>query len=84
MRECTIHALCASDSVVIIDRGMSKKKRIELKTELCLCSVNTSSHSALFPAQYALVSTVIDGAHDNGAMMVSLLHYPMYSIGVSP
>lgn len=73
MRKCTIRALCVSHDVVIIGIGMSKKKRIELKTELCLCSVNLSSYSALIPAHYALVSVVIDGAHDNDAMTVSLL-----------
>ena len=74
MRECTIHALCASDSVVIIDRGMSKKKRIELKTELCLCSVNPSPYNTLIPAQYTSISVVIDGAHDNRALTILLLH----------
>ena len=76
--------MSVSDSVMIIDRGMSKKKRIELKTELCLCSVKTSSHSALFPAQYTPISMVNDTTHDNDTMMVSLLRYPMHSIGVSP
>ncbi len=52
---------------------MSKEKRIELKTRMLFPIIIPSSHSALFPAQYTLISTVIDGAHDNGTMMVSLL-----------
>ena len=77
MRECIIGALCVSDNVVIIGRGIPKEKRIELKTELCLCSINTSSHSTLFPAHYALVSMVNDGARDNDIIPVSLLRICM-------
>ena len=62
-----------SDSVVFIGIGMPKEKRINLKTELCLCIINPSSHSALFYAQYALVSVVTDRTYDNGALSILLL-----------
>ena len=73
MRECTIRALCVSHAILIISIDGEKKKERETKTELCLCSVNPSSYSALIPAQYALVSVVIDTTSDNDAMIVSLL-----------
>ena len=69
--------MCVSDNVVIIGRGMLKEKRIKLKTELCLCSVNPSPYSALIPAQYAPISTVMCVARDNGAIPVSLLRNSM-------
>ena len=81
VRECAIRALCVSDSVVIIGIGMSKEKRIELKTELCLCFVNPSSYNALFYAQYTHISTVSDTTRDNDAMLVSLLRGCMVSDG---
>ena len=77
VRESVICALCASDSVVIIGRGMPKEKRINLKTKILLCIINPPLYNALFPAQYAPISTVMYVAHDNGAMMVSLLHDSM-------
>ena len=66
-----------SHDVVNIGIGIPKEKRIELKTELCLCSVNTSLYSALIPAQYIPISVVINGARDIDAMMVSLLRICM-------
>ena len=77
VRECTIRALCASHTILIIGIGMSKEKRIKLKTELCLCIINPSPYNALFPAQYAPISVVTDGAHDNDAMLVSVLRDSM-------
>ena len=73
MRECFISILCASDSVVFIGIGMPKEKRIELILIVLFLIINPSSHSALIPAQYAPISTVIDEAHDNGSIPVSLL-----------
>ena len=73
MRECVICALCVSDSVVIIGIGMSKKKRIDLKTRMLFPIIIPSPYNALFYAQYALVSTVTDRAHDNGALSILLL-----------
>ena len=64
---------CVSLIVVIIGIGMSKKKRIDLKTELCLCFVNPSPYNALIPAQYTSISVVTDGARDNGALSILLL-----------
>ena len=46
--------------------------------------INPSSHSALIRAQYAPISTVIDGARDIDDMPVSLLRYDMVSNGISP
>ena len=40
---------------------------------MLLCIIIPSPYNALFPAQYTLISTVIDGAHDNDAMIVSVL-----------
>ena len=42
-----------------------------------MCSSDLLPYNTLFPAQYAPISTVIDGAHDNDAMTVSLLHDSM-------
>ena len=50
-----------------------KKKEREMKTRMLFPIINPSSHSALFPAQYALVSVVTDRAHDNGALSILLL-----------
>ena len=72
-RGSAIHALCASDSVVIIGIEMPKEKRIELKTRILFPIINPSSHSALFPVQYAPISTVTNGARDNGALSILLL-----------
>ena len=58
---------------------MPKEKRIELKTRMLFPIINPSSHSALFPAQYAPISVVTDRAHDNDAMPVSLLRDSMVS-----
>ena len=63
---------------------MPKEKRIELKTRMLFPIINPSSHSALFPAQYDPISTVIDEAHDIVTVSITLLRYPMHSIGVSP
>jgi len=46
--------------------------------------INPSLYSTLFYALYIPTSTVMYGAHDIDDMTVSLLRYPMYSIGVSP
>lgn len=73
MRECVICALCVSDSVVIIGRGMPKEKRIELILIVLFLIINPPLYNTLIPAQYALVSVVMYGAHDNDAMPVSLL-----------
>jgi len=73
VRECVICALCASDSVVIIGIGMPKEKRIELILIVLFPIINPPLYNALIPAQYAPISTVMYVAHDNGAMMVSLL-----------
>ena len=84
VRECTIRALYASDSVMIIGIDGEKKKENETKTELCLCFVNPPLHNALIPVHYAPISTVMYGAHDNVTVSIMLLRYPMHSIGVSP
>ena len=73
MRECVICALCVSDSVVIIGRGMPKEKRIELILIVLFPIINPSSHSALISAQYTLISVVSDTTHDNDTMIVSVL-----------
>ena len=52
-----------------------KKNRIENRTMLVLCQ--SSSYNALFPAQYTPISVVIDGSHDNDAMLVSVLRDSM-------
>ena len=56
---------------------MKKRKKIELKTELCLCSVNPSPYSALIPAQYTPISVVIDEAHDIVTVSTLLLRVSM-------
>ena len=65
--------MCVSHAILIIGIGMPKEKRIELKTRMLFPIINPSSHSALIPAQYDPISTVIDEAHDNGSIPVSLL-----------
>ena len=44
---------------------------------MLLCIINPPLYNALFPDHYAPISVVIDGAHDNGTMTVSLLHDSM-------
>ena len=54
-----------------------KKKEREMKTRMLFPIINPPLYNTLIPAQYALVSVVIDGAHDNDDMMVSLLRDSM-------
>ena len=79
MRECAIRALCVSHAILIIIIDGKKKKERETKTRMFFSIIIPSSHSALFPAQYAPISTVMCVARDNGAMIVSLLRDSMVS-----
>ena len=83
VRECAIRALCVSHAILIIGIGMPKEKRIELKTRMLFPIIIPSPYNAYCSAQYAPISTVTDEAHDNGAMIVSLLHDSMVSDDVS-
>ena len=65
MRECTIRALCVSHAILIIGMDGEKKKERKMKTRMLFPIIIPSSHSALFYAQYAPISVVIDEAHDN-------------------
>ena len=73
MRECFISILCVSHAILIIDINGEKKKERETKTRMLFPIIIPSSYNALIPAQYALVYVVMCVAHDNDAMMVSLL-----------
>ena len=63
---------------------MPKEKRIKLKTRMLFPIINPSLYNALIPAQYALVSVVLCVARDIVTVSITLLRYPMHSIGVSP
>ena len=56
---------------------MPEEKRIELKTELCLCSVNPPLYNTLFPAHYTPISVVMYGARDIVTVTISLLRNSM-------